>query len=399
MKGKMLRLGFHYHIPAINKDGRIYTMGLLGRFIDSLAVYCESVVCFQHTPLLHELPLMDYELSGNNVSFVDLGPHDSIPRRVLRFSRTKKILAQYQKSIDVMLIRGPSPLLPEITRTFEGLPIVFLIVGDYTLGIDDLPMPKWRREMIRIWSIWNKKRQIKLAKKNFTIVNSHKLFLELQSILPNLIETRTTTLSENDFYTRDDTCVNSPYHLLYTGRMDRAKGLFDMVEAVALLVAAGSNVVFDLVGWPSKGDNVIEELYALAQTRGVKDRINVHGYKSVGPELFAYYKAADIYWVASRGSEGFPRTIWEAMAHSLPVIATRVGSMPDFIGDHALIVNPSSPQELADAVARLIKTPDLRQRLIKIGRDLAKENTLEFQTKKMIEEVERWVSCNDKKPD
>lgn len=396
MKGKMLRLGFHYHIPAINKDGRIYTMGLLGRFIDSLAVYCESVVCFQHTPLSDELPRMDYEIKANNVSFVDIGPHEYIPKRVLRFYRTKNFFFQYRNLVDVMLIRGPSPLLPDIARIFAGLPTVFLIVGDYTLGIDDLPMPRWRRELIRVWSIWNKKRQIKLAKRNFTIVNSHKLFQELQPILPNLIETRTTTLGENDFYIRDDTCLNSPYHILYTGRMDRAKGLFDMVEAVALLVADGNNMVLDLVGWPSKGDNVIEEIYALAETRGVKDRINVHGYKSVGPELFAYYRAADIYWVASRGSEGFPRTIWEAMAHSLPVIATRVGSMPDFIGDCALMVSPSSPQELAAAVTQLIRTPDLRQRLIKAGRSLAKENTFEFQTKKMIEEIEQWVTRSDK---
>lgn len=393
-----MRLGFHYHIPAIKKDGQIYTMGLLGRFIDSLAIYCDSVVCFQHTPALHELPLMDYQISGNNVSFVDLGPHDSIPRRVLRFSQTKKILAQHQKSIDILLIRGPSPLLPEIAHVFDGIPIVFLIVGDYTLGIEDLAMPRWRRELIRVWSIWNKKRQIDLAKKNFTIVNSHLLFQELQPVLPNLIETRTTTLGEKDFYIRDDTCISRPCHLLYTGRMDRAKGLFDMVEAVALLVDAGMDVVLDLVGWPAEGDNVMKEIISLAQTRGVKERICDHGYKSVGPELFSFYKMADIYWVASKASEGFPRTIWEAMAHSLPVIATRVGSIPDFIGDRALMVKPCSPNELADAVTKLIKTPDLRKRLIKAGRDLAKENTLEFQTKKMIEEIERWVNHNDKKP-
>ena len=387
-----MRLGFHYHIPAIHKDGRIYTMGLLGRFIDSLANYCESVVCFQHTSLADELPRMDYAIKADNVSLVDIGLHDSIPKRFLRFSRTKRIIAQHKHLVDVMLIRGPSPLLPRIARVFGGIPLVFLIVGDYTLGIDDMPMPKWRREIIRLWSIWNKKQQIQLAKKNLMIVNSHKAFQEFQPILPNLLETRTTTLDEKDFYLRDDTCRHTPYRLLYTGRMDRAKGLFEMVEAVALLINAGYDVTLDLVGWASKSDNVMTEVFTLAEELGVKDKIYAHGYKSVGEELFSYYKKADIYWIASRSSEGFPRTIWEAMAHSLPVVATSVGSIPDFIGNCSLIVSPSSPEELANAVTQLIEKEDLRQKLIFAGRELAKNNTLGIQTKKMVAEIKEWRS-------
>jgi glycosyltransferase involved in cell wall biosynthesis len=392
-----MRLGFHYHIPAVNKDGRIYTMGLLGRFIDSLATYCESVVCFQHTPLPDELPLMDYAIRAGNVSFVNIGLHDSIPKRFLRFSRTRKLLAQHKHLIDVMLIRGPSPLLPRIARVFSGIPLVFLIVGDYTLGIDDMPMPKWRRELIRLWSILNKRQQTKLAKKNLTIVNSRKAFQEFQSVLPNLLETRTTTLNETDFYLRNDTCIHMPYRLLYSGRMDRAKGLFDMVEAVALLVDAGIDVVLDLVGWASRGDHVMKEVSNLAEKRGVKDRIYAHGYKSVGEELFSYYKKADIYWIASRGSEGFPRTIWEAMAHSLPVIATQVGSIPYFIDNHAILVKPSKPQELAEAVTRLIETPALRKKMIIAGRELAKKTTLEFQTSKLFDGIRGWVHSRETK--
>jgi glycosyltransferase involved in cell wall biosynthesis len=366
-------------------------MGLLGKFIDSLAGYCESVVCFQHTPLPDEIPLMDYEILSDNVRFVDLGPHDSIPKRLLRIPQIKKNIAQNRDLIDVMLIRGPSPLLPEIAEAFKGLPLVFLLVGDYTRGIEDMPMPKWRRELIRVWSIWNKKRQTSLAKKNLTIVNSRLMFDELRPILPHLVETRTTTLSENDFYFREDTCTRSPYRILYSGRMDRAKGLFEMVKAIALLVKSGEDVVLDLVGWPAKGDTVMEEIHALAERQDIKERVLYHGYKSVGEELFAYYKNADIYWVASRAAEGFPRTIWEAMAHSLPVIATRVGSIPNFIENHAVLVQPASAQDLAAAVKKLIQTPALRQELIATGRELAKENTLEFQTQNMIEKIEGWL--------
>jgi hypothetical protein len=53
---------------------------------------------------------------------------------------------------------------------------------------------------------------------------------------------------------------------------------------------------------------------------------------------------------------------------------------------------------LANAVRRLISTPSLRRKLISNGRTLAKKHTLEFQTTKMISEIENWVSGRANKP-
>jgi len=341
---------------------------------------------------------MDYRIKFSNVRLVDIGIHDSIPKRTLRYPQIKKSIIAYRDELDVMLIRGPSPLLPNIAQTLGGLPIVLLLVGDITLGIDELSEPQWRRKLIRIWSNWNKDSQTRVAKNCLTLVNSHKLYTEYQPLLPELVEVRTTTLEAADFFERDDTCTSAPYHLLYTGRMNKGKGIFDMVEALAILVNSGMDAMVDLVGWSEQGDLIIDEMFSLAQAHGIHKRILYHGYKAVGPELFAFYKQADIYWIASQSSsEEFPRTIWEAMAHSLPVIATRVGSIPDFIKNDALLVNPFSPSELAIAVTQLVETPALRQKLILSGRKLAHENTLEFQTKLMVAEIESWVARHAKK--
>lgn len=379
-----LRLGFHYHVPALGGDEGIYMPGYQGRFIDSLASHCEQVTCFLHSPLAEEKSRFDYRLHSANVTLVDIGPHVSVPQRLLGARRFVRPVRDRRDDLDVLLIRGPSPLLPSIARAVMGLPLVLLLVGDMLAGIDDLPQPRWRKEAIRLVSRWNRWRQNHIARNCLTFVNSRRLYEQLEPVVAHLFETRTTTLSTGDFYPRLDTCISPPYHLLYTGRMDRTKGLLDMAEAVALLVAQGENVILDLVGWPEKGDNILDELMVLARERGIAARINFHGFKPLGPELFAYYMQADAFLIASY-HEGFPRTIWEAMAHSLPVVATRVGSIPDFIQGAAELIEPKNAVELAAAIARIIGDSGLRRRLITRGLALASENTLEFQAGKMMD--------------
>ena len=165
-----------------------------------------------------------------------------------------------------------------------------------------------------------------------------------------------------------------------------------MVEALAILVAKDYDLVLDLVGPLERGDSVLDELLTLAEDRNVSNRVFYHGYKELGSELFTYYKAADVFVLASKG-ESFPRTIWEAMAHSLPVVATRVGSIPHFLTDMetAVLVDPSDSAQLAQAVARVITDSDLRQRLIRKGMALAQENTLEKRAEEMTTQIEQWL--------
>lgn len=392
---RKLHLGFHCHLPAVHENGGIFMPGYLGRFVESLARQCEQVVCFQHSPLAHERANLDYRIIEPNVVLVDIGPPRSIPYRTVFHRRYTDPVRSWKERLDAFLIRGPCPLLPFMAWAAKDLPTVLLLVADLLAGIDDLPQPRWRKEAIRLWSLWTVYQQKRIARNSLTIVNSRKLYDELRHEIPNLVETRTTTLDDSSFFVRSDTCASPPYRLLYTGRMDRAKGLFEMVEALSILVREGQDVILDLVGWPQKGDDVLGELLAFAEQQGVSDRVRYHGYKPVGPELFNYYKTADVYVLASKSSfEGFPRTIWEAMAHSLPVVATTVGSIPHYLDGAAELVPPRDANALAAAVARLLTTPSLRQRLIRKGFALARENTLEARTGEMVRHIEAWVEKN-----
>jgi glycosyltransferase involved in cell wall biosynthesis len=387
-----VRLGFHYHVPATWAEGKIRMPAYQGRFVDALAHECSEIICFLHSPGASEQGQMDYALQSANVRLVDMGPHVSVPRRLLGARRYGEILRKETGSFDSLLLRGPSPLLPTLAGAVRSVQTVLLLVGDAVALVDDSRQPFWRREAIRLLWQWNRRRQDQVAKRSLTFVNSRKLFRELQPTIPNLVETRTTTLTRDDFFDRQDTCERAPHRLLYTGRMTRGKGLIEMVEALAALVSEGNELILDLVGWPEKGDDVLEEVTQLAAGLRVAERVRFHGPKAAGPELFAFYRKADIYLIASKTSEGFPRTIWEAMAHSLPVIATSVGSIPEFVQDAALIVEPNSTKELADGVRELIHNSAKRRILIKRGRELAATVTLEQQTSAMVEHLRTWAS-------
>lgn len=390
-----LRLGFHYHIPAcIGENGQIMMPGYLGRFLDSIAAECDSLTCFLHLPRNDELAYMDYVLRSSNVTLVSIGPLISVPRRTLFARKIAAPVRNQRRNLDALLVRGPSPLLPATVWAARPLPTTLLLVGDYVSGVDDLPQPLWRKEMIRLWAHWNQRQQLKAAKQSLTFVNSHKLYQELRPYVQYLHETRTTTLSRDDFFEREDTCQNRPVRLLYTGRMDRGKGILYTVDAVHQLVQQGENIVIDLVGWPQKGDPVLKEIKELSQQRGIEDRVIYHGYRPVGPELFQYYKDADIYVLASTSSEGFPRTIWEAMAHSLPVVATRVGSIPAFLESQeaAMLIEPRNSETLTNAIQEIIHTSHLRKSYIHNGFKLALDNTLESRAREMIATIESWLT-------
>ncbi|HRS74839.1 MAG TPA: glycosyltransferase family 4 protein [Anaerolineaceae bacterium] len=386
-----MKLGFYYHVPALQKPDGIYTPGFQGRFIDSLAARCESVTCFLHSPWVNETEMMDYRLGSGNVTLVDIGPHGSVPRRLLHSGHTRRQVAKHTLSLDVMLIRGPSALLPVVARGARA-PVALLLVNDYLTGLKNLNQPWWRGNLIRAWAMLNYQQQMRVSRRSLNIVNNRALYQQLSGKVPWLIETRTTTLTNADFYRREDTCQEQPLRLLFSGRITREKGVLDVIEALARVVSAGADVVLDLVGIVEEKENILQAISELAARRGLSERVQYHGYRAVGADLFSFYQQADLFVLASQSAfEGFPRTVWEAMAHSLPVIATRVGSIPELAQDAALLVEPGDAAELARAIMGLISSPRQRQALIKKGMELAKENTLETQVSKMVQDIQDWL--------
>ena len=179
--------------------------------------------------------------------------------------------------------------------------------------------------------------------------------------------------------------------MLYTGRIEAEKGLFELVQAVSVLKKSNKNVKLNIVGWEADENKSVEgALKKLAIELCITESVIFHGRKKIGSELNEMYRNADLFVLPSY-HEGFPRTIWEAMANSLPVIATRVGAIPDYLTNYenALFVEPKNVAELVSKVIELLENAHLRIKLISNAYLLAEKNTVEIQTKNMIKLVQK----------
>jgi glycosyltransferase involved in cell wall biosynthesis len=96
-------------------------------------------------------------------------------------------------------------------------------------------------------------------------------------------------------------------------------------------------------------------------TRGIADSVRLVGERSDVLRLLA---DGDVF-VLSSSSEGLPMSVLEAMAAGLPVVASRVGGVPELLedGEDGLLVRSGEVGELAAALARLIAEPATRRRL------------------------------------
>lgn len=381
-----MTLGFHYHSPADMINGKMMLPGYLGVFIDGLAEKFDTVICFMHSPTAEKRDMLDYEIKSSNVELVDIGTHKSMFNRAFNGRHhVSKIESHYPK-IDGMLIRGPSPLLPFVASSCRrhDVSCAYLLVGDYLEGLRSSRINMAKRVLLWTFYSLNKLFQDYRLDHTLVFVNSGKLYDEY-SLKSHCIEVRTTTLHQEDFFSRSDTCRNDVLQLLYTGRIDPGKGIEDMLYALKSVHQEGHKAVLNIVGWEtSKG--FIERLKTLAKELHVSNDMIFHGKKRVGIELFTMYRNADIYLLASRGDfEGFPRTLWEAMANSMPIVATKVGAIPYFLTDEktALLVKPNDTDALAGAVLRLAGSKELRVKLISQGYALAQTNTLEVQSEVM----------------
>ncbi|MDT0631502.1 glycosyltransferase family 4 protein [Rubrivirga litoralis] len=156
--------------------------------------------------------------------------------------------------------------------------------------------------------------------------------------------------------------------LLYHGRVDRRKGVLDLLDAVRLLRDRGRAVRLAVSGIGPDVDAVRERVDALG-LGGAVDVLGIASYE----EAPARYHLGDVF-VSPTYMEGFSNTILEAMASGLPIVSCEVVGVVDCLQDDrdALLVAPEAPEQLAAAVERLLDDAPLRERLAQTALDEAR---------------------------
>lgn len=140
------------------------------------------------------------------------------------------------------------------------------------------------------------------------------------------------------------------------GRLHPAKGHADLLCALAQLNTEGIMLRSLLVG----SGELHDEIAADVERRGLQGQVILTGQRADVPRLLA---ALDVLVMPSRW-EGLPITLLEAMAMGKPVVATKVGGIPDVVtdGQEGLLVPAGDVESLTNALRRMLTDAGLRQR-------------------------------------
>lgn len=168
-----------------------------------------------------------------------------------------------------------------------------------------------------------------------------------------------------DTYQKLDYHFQPPARLVFVGRLRPQKGLDTLLPALAQLQTAYPDYRWQLVIF---GEGPAREQYeTLTAELGIAGQVQFAGYV---PDLLKRLAGSDIFVLPSR-AEGMSNALLEAMAAGLPCIATEISGNTDLIQDglNGLLVRPDEAEALTTALAKLLDSPALRERLGRQARE------------------------------
>ena len=175
------------------------------------------------------------------------------------------------------------------------------------------------------------------------------------------------------------------FRLGYIGRLVPAKGLDTLVRALALV--PDRRVQLCMIGEGPQRD----ELEALAKQLGVAERVNFYGYRA---DRLSFLKQMDAFVLPSL-SEGIPRSVLEAMAANVAVVASDIPGCRVLVheGRTGLLAPVGDAPAFAAAIARVVGDADLRARLAAAGRALVESEFSAAIMARRYQELYRAVTA------
>src|SRR6185295_2562202 len=147
------------------------------------------------------------------------------------------------------------------------------------------------------------------------------------------------------------------------------KGIPELLETARILISTNPRVHFVLVGEGAHREQFMKDAAAM----GIADHVTWTGLIQ-DPFGEGVYEVADIICQLSEWEELFGWMIAEAMAYGKPIVATKVGGIPELVSDgvSGFLVERGDPVTAAERLDRLASDPDLRRTLGDAGREVVK---------------------------
>ncbi|RZK25943.1 MAG: glycosyltransferase [Flavobacterium sp.] len=214
--------------------------------------------------------------------------------------------------------------------------------------------------LIPKWNFFIRRLSVYLVKKtDFLIVTSQEEYEDIKSLFAHSVNVfKIDNPVYFPFKASHKKQIQAPLKIIYASRFAENKGILDVLEAARLL-KENANFEFKLFG---KGelDEEVNSFVNQAKLSNIKVKGNI-------PlnELIQEYLEGDVYLFPSYHKEGFPMSLFFALGAGLPIIATKVRPLPNFLveGVHCLWVDERNPVMLADKILELSQNPILMNQM------------------------------------
>jgi L-malate glycosyltransferase len=179
-------------------------------------------------------------------------------------------------------------------------------------------------------------------------------------------------------------CTDDTHLFLAVGNPRPEKCFEDLLDAAVLLRRKNRGFLVAVAGALTE-NQYCRDLLGKLEHLHLAANCKFLGFRQ---DTAALYSAADSFVLSSR-SEGLPMVILEAMTARLPVIATRVGGIPDAVGDNALLVDAQNPEQLAEAMNQMIADSELCRSLAERGKEHVAKN---YGVERMVDQYLDWYT-------
>jgi glycosyltransferase involved in cell wall biosynthesis len=177
--------------------------------------------------------------------------------------------------------------------------------------------------------------------------------------------------------------------LVYVGGLVTHKGVLTAIEALGLLQRKGQAEGLHLTVVGGGHPDYEARLERRVQELALNERVTFRG-RVPRDEVAGILAHHDVFLFTSLYEEPIARSVMEAMAAGLAVVATPVGGQREMLedGQNALVFPPGDAPALAQCILQLRRRPDLRARLAESGHRIVLER---FTLDRMVDEMEAWL--------
>lgn len=370
---------------AATVNGRVHCNRYNGVWVELLAEHFKNLtLCMSDAPKADEL---DWTLP-ENVSFT---PHAIATTAIQGFRSSREISKSYRNVVensDYVFIRGN--LIPAIKDLYRycaemNKPVCHWLVGNPMALLRSHRRHGFFKDLAgQVYTRWWDRTLLHgRAKANGALLcNGQEIADRFAS--PRTHVTVSSTVRNEDFFIRDDTCLEDPIRLLCIGFVRPEKGIEYLLESMEKLKTRRL-VELTIVGSRNRYPDYQEKLDEIVDRYGLRNQVNWAGHADAD-QIKVVLQQSDIF-VLPTLSEGTPRVLVEARACGLPIVSTNVGGIPSSVraGHDGLLVPPKSPHAMATAIDRIIEDVAFRRLMIQNGYSRARELTVDYFVDQIID--------------